>query len=329
MGTDTVCLSNNIADSCVNNFSFFLISRESGLTNANGILGLSPAANGNGPSYMKALHDQGQIDEYKVSFQLNTYNLLNTTNNYADFGTPVDSRYIGDQWHSNLVKKDDTWWTLKMNGFSYNQNSISSQSSMDYGIIDTGTSLMYLPPNAYNAFITQINNQNLGLTCTNEFCYSTTQPCSQFVNKLHPLEINLGQVKLTIPASGYLLDNTLYTCLVAVSNSGSELQPYIFGDTLIRNYYTTFDYKKKTVSFAVSSNAPQGVKVERDFTGWAIFGIVLSVLVGVILIAIGALYCYKRRFNRGVTIGSSGAESSYRYKDRLVPTSGSYIEAEP
>lgn len=55
------------------------------------------------------------------------------------------------------------------------------------------------------------------------------------------------------------------------------------GDTLIRNYYTTFDFKKNTVSFAVSSNAPEGVKVERDFTGWVIFGIILAVVAGVVL----------------------------------------------
>jgi hypothetical protein len=65
---------------------------------------------------------------------------------------------------------------------------------------------------------------------------------------------------MTIPPTGYLLDNSLgYRCLVAVASSGSETAPYIFGDTFIRNYYTTFDYKKKTVSFAVSANAPVGV----------------------------------------------------------------------
>jgi hypothetical protein len=70
----------------------------------------------------------------------------------------------------------------------------------------------------------------------------------------------IGQVLLTIPPLGYLLDNAIgYRCLIAITSSGSETTPYIFGDTFIRNYYTTFDYKKKTVSFAVSANAPLGV----------------------------------------------------------------------
>lgn len=60
MATDTVCLSDTTQgteDSCVTDFSFFMISSETGLNGIQGILGLSPAASGNGPSYAKALKD--------------------------------------------------------------------------------------------------------------------------------------------------------------------------------------------------------------------------------------------------------------------------------
>jgi hypothetical protein len=57
MVSDTVCLQNTTnADSCVNDFSFFLVTKENGQSSFSGILGLAPAANGNGPSYMEALH---------------------------------------------------------------------------------------------------------------------------------------------------------------------------------------------------------------------------------------------------------------------------------
>jgi hypothetical protein len=200
---------------------------------------------------------------------------------------------------------------------------------MKYGIIDTGTSLMYLPKTDYNLFRSTIEAQNLGLTCTNEYCYSDTKPCSTFVDQLHPLEIHIGQVMMTIPPSGYLLDNVLAMCLLAVGTSGSDTQPFIFGDTFIRNYYTTFDYKKKIVSFAVSSNAPEGVKVERDFTGWVIFGIILSVIAGVIIlgaILIKIIQCKKKT---GVTIGGTGDYDNYRYRDKLEPLTDSIQEGEP
>jgi len=45
---------------------------------------------------------------------LNSFNALNASANYADFGTPVTSRYTGDFMKASLVKKDNTWWTLKL-----------------------------------------------------------------------------------------------------------------------------------------------------------------------------------------------------------------------
>ena len=70
----------------------------------------------------------------------------------------------------------------------------------------------------------------------------------------------------------------------------------------------------------MSSNAPQGVKVERDFTGGAIFGICCAVLVGVALIIAMGWYCYKKKKQTGVSIGGSGnKDANYRYRDRLTP----------
>ena len=60
---------------------------------------------------------------------------------------------------------------------------------------------------------------------------------------------------------------------------------YVLGDTFIRNFYTTFDYKADTVSFAVSTNAPVGVTIEKNFTGWVIFSIVFGCILGVLIIA--------------------------------------------
>jgi Eukaryotic aspartyl protease len=82
---------------------------------------------------------------------LNYYSLLDPMSNYADFGETVSSRYVGDFWHAKLVKKDNTWWTLPLNDFAYNSNSIMT-GVMKYAIVDTGTSLLYIPPNDYANF---------------------------------------------------------------------------------------------------------------------------------------------------------------------------------
>ena len=56
MMADRVCLSDySDLQTCVSNFGFFLITKQTGLGAYNGILGLSPNAGQNGPSYVGAL----------------------------------------------------------------------------------------------------------------------------------------------------------------------------------------------------------------------------------------------------------------------------------
>ena len=49
---------------CVKDFEFYVITDEDGLNGNDGILGLSPIHESqNGPSYVKELYEQGEIDE--------------------------------------------------------------------------------------------------------------------------------------------------------------------------------------------------------------------------------------------------------------------------
>jgi hypothetical protein len=72
MATDLVCLSDyNGGSSCVNDFDFFVITRQSGMIEGvDGILGLGPPVKANGPSYVQNLYLGGVISEPVVSFQV-------------------------------------------------------------------------------------------------------------------------------------------------------------------------------------------------------------------------------------------------------------------
>jgi len=70
MATDLVCLSDyNQGSSCVDNFDFFVVTKQSGMINGvDGILGLGPPVKANGPSYVQNLYLGGVISEPVVSF---------------------------------------------------------------------------------------------------------------------------------------------------------------------------------------------------------------------------------------------------------------------
>jgi hypothetical protein len=62
MYTDNMCTNDTNENTCVSNFGFFMISSQTGLDGLDGILGFSPiTTDKTGPSYTKALYDQGKI----------------------------------------------------------------------------------------------------------------------------------------------------------------------------------------------------------------------------------------------------------------------------
>lgn len=57
MVADTACFADEMGDTCVTDFCFFLIDEEYGLDDDAGILGLGPPYDFNGPSFFKTLID--------------------------------------------------------------------------------------------------------------------------------------------------------------------------------------------------------------------------------------------------------------------------------
>lgn len=87
--------------------------------------------------------------------------------------------------------------------------------------------------------------------------------------------------------------NVNTTCLIAVSYMDDNM---ILGDTFMRNYVTSFDYKNLQVGLALNSYAPSGVLISGPassstdsdsdgLSGWAIAGIVLGALLVILIIA--------------------------------------------
>jgi len=198
--TDTVCLD-KIGGVCVDDFEFFVIEQQSGLDNADGILGLSPDETTANLSYIRSLASAGVIDKELFTFWIN----FNDVESSVTLGGIPANSTRGETYKQSLVTRYDTWWTVSMNAVRYAGTNIHS-SSISYAILDTGTSLLYIGESDYINFITLVMKEAPTMICNdvNEvFCYSNQYTCDYYYDQLSDFEIRLGNTYYTIPPQGY------------------------------------------------------------------------------------------------------------------------------
>jgi len=81
---------------------------------------------------------------------------------------------------------------------------------------------------------------------------------------------------------------------VAISWTEDSGGVYILGDTFMRNFVTSFDYKNGEIRLAINKNSPIGINIEYKMGGWKIFGIIVGGILGLALI-IALLVCCIRK----------------------------------
>jgi hypothetical protein len=67
---------------------------------------------------------------------------------YVIFGGVPENATRGESFKQPLKTQYNTWWTTTMNGLYYGDDNIQV-SNIDYAIIDTGTSLLYMGTSDY------------------------------------------------------------------------------------------------------------------------------------------------------------------------------------
>ena len=107
----------------------------------------------------------------------------------------------------NLVKKFDLWWTVHFTGIAFDEEKLP-KSKAHYAIIDTGTSLIYLPKSDYENFISKLAHiEQLDCSDKYDFCVSEHHECEEFHDKMGNFTIILDNVWYSIPPQGYTLSN--------------------------------------------------------------------------------------------------------------------------
>jgi len=307
VGSDKVCLTTTNPDTCSENFGFFQITEETGLDGLDGILGFSPAVTNNGPSFMKSLHEDGKIDKMIASFFLSDADNKQSKASNVLLGGMDSEYYTGDVRVHDVDQKYNSWWSLEMTGLGINWDNAKS-TKVSLAVIDTGTSLMYVPRTEFDVFVSRWKFESGDVRCFtlfNPYCYSSTKKCAELAPKLASIQVELDHVTYSMPAEAYLLPQYDETtgledmCLFSIWPIDDDQNLYLIGDTFLRQFYSSYDYQNNTISFAVSVNAREGVEITdkkvSTMSGWAVFGIVCACLFVLVLLFVLVKKCTAKK----------------------------------
>ena len=113
------------------------------------------------------------------------------------------------------------------------------------------------------------------------------------------LSFQLGSTLYTIPPLGYIVPNVLDAkCVVQISHISENNDLVILGDTFMRNFYTTFNFREETIGMAVNASANYaGIEIGGKLS----FSVVLVICTLVLIAILTTLYCAIKHFKKRIT----------------------------
>lgn len=234
-------------------------SSSSGFTGVDGIIGFGPVdltegtvSNANTvPTFMDNLFSSGAIstEVLGVSFRPESGSDTGDTNGELTLGGTDSSKYSGSLTYFSQLKSGSAapYWGISIAGFTYNSKSVGSSAS---GIVDTGTTLIYIPTSAYNKFLSAAGGTTDSSSGLASF---TKQPTANF-------GIKFGSTTYTLTPSQYLVPTAQYSNFgltsgkfyAWINDGGSSGVNTIIGQKFLENYYAVFDTTNSRIGFATA-----------------------------------------------------------------------------
>jgi aspergillopepsin I len=139
------------------------------------------------------------------------------------------------------------WWSIPVDGFRVGSGQFVA--SPFPAIVDTGTTTVFFPPEAVNAYYAQVS----GASNSSEFG-GIVFPCSQ---SLPDFKVTISGVEFTIPGDQLNLGPTEgNTCFGTIQTIPTPVVPdlpqptAVLGATFMLRYFAAFDLGKLQVGFA-------------------------------------------------------------------------------
>ncbi|XP_072470882.1 beta-secretase 2 [Notamacropus eugenii] len=252
-------------------------------TKWNGILGLAYATLAKPSSSLETFFDS-LVKQAKIfnifSMQMCGAGLsrdrTDTNGGSLVMGGVDSSLYKGDIWYTAITKE---WYyqieILKLEVGGQNLNLDCSEYNIEKAIVDSGTTLLHLPPKVFDAVIEAVSRTSLISEFSEGFwtgsqlaCWNYEAPWSYFPNISIYLrdEDSSKSFRITILPQLYILPilgiDSDYGCYrFGISSSTNAL---VIGATVMEGFYVVFDRAQKRIGFALSSCAEvDGVPVSE------------------------------------------------------------------
>ena len=113
---------------------------------------MGPVNHGEGESLIENMYKAGVIEEFQATFWLNKEG---NASNITIGGIPDDLKDIPSINLQTIKKGEGLWWSVELTGLHYGENNIK-QSRVAQAILDTGSSLIFLPTADYASFVDEV-----------------------------------------------------------------------------------------------------------------------------------------------------------------------------
>ncbi|KAI8065613.1 aspartic proteinase [Gongronella butleri] len=258
--TDTVSLGTGFA---ITKQSIGVASSASGFNGVDGIIGFGPEDLTTGtvsgvsqvPTIVQNAYSQGLISSQVLGVYFDPLSGGATTaaNGELTLGGVDSTKYTGAITYTPITSTSpaNEYWGIDISTITYGSTTV--QSSSLPGIVDTGTTLIYLETSVYTAFYSHISgykyDSNTGLVVIPASSYSTLQNIS----------FTIGGKAFTLTPAQYILPQAQvsawggtagkYYSLIGDLGTGAGLD-FILGQKFLENYYSIYDTTNSRVGFA-------------------------------------------------------------------------------
>jgi hypothetical protein len=204
------------------------------------------------PTFLNNLYSEGTIstEVLGVSFQPESGSDTDDTNGELTLGGIDSSKYTGTLTYHDTATSGDAseYWGISIASFTYGSTTLESSAS---GIVDTGTTLIYIPTSAYDKFLTAADGKT---DSSSGLAVFTTEPTSNF-------GIKIGSTTYTLTPAQYLVPSSQYTYYgltsgkyyAYINDGGSSGVDTIIGQKFLENYYAVFDTTNSRIGFATAA----------------------------------------------------------------------------